>query len=137
MGYVAYPALLIYLLITTSPLLPACIIVPAVSFALITLLRMVINEKRPYEAGDAANLLEKQAQGTSFPSRHVASMFIIAASWMLVCEPVGVILCALGCALGVIRVKGGAHYPKDVIAGAVLGFAFSALGYAIAYGLVS
>ena len=126
-GYVAYPALLLYLIITASPLLSACIIVPACCFGLITLLRLVVNAKRPYEEGKAENLLEKQTQGRS--------LVIIASSWLLVCEPVGIILCLLGCAMAYIRVKGGAHHPQDVIAGAIFAFALCAIGYAIAYNL--
>lgn len=134
-GYLAYPALLIYLVATGPRLLFACIVVPAACFALITLLRMAVNAKRPYEDGSKPNLLDKKTTGKSFPSRHVASMFIIASSWLLVCEPVGVALCILGCIMAAIRVKGGAHHVRDVVAGAVFAFVFCAIGYAIAYAL--
>ncbi len=132
-GYVAYPALLIYVAIVRPPLLPVCIIVPAASFLIITGLRALINAKRPYESSDAPNLLDKQTKGKSFPSRHVASLFIIASSWLLVCEPVGMALCIVGCAMAAIRVKGGAHHTRDVVAGAVFAFVLCAVGYALAY----
>lgn len=134
-GYVAYPALLIFLLVSRSWLIVPCIVVPAVVFSLITLLRRIINAERPYEASATPNLLDKQTHGRSFPSRHVASMFIIAASWLLINKPIGMGLCILGCIMAAIRVKGGAHHVQDVVAGAVLGFALCAVGYAIAYAL--
>ncbi len=133
-GYVVYPALLAYLAIFQRWLMPACIIIPALCFGFITLLRMSVSEERPYEKG-LPNVLEKDTHGKSFPSRHVASMFAIASSWLLVSEPVGLALCIAGCAMGIIRVLGGAHYPRDVIAGAIFAFAFCAIGYAIAYAL--
>lgn len=132
-GYVAYPALLIYVAIVRPSLLPVCIIVPAASFLIITGLRALINAERPYESTDAPNLLDKQTKGKSFPSRHVASLFIIASSWLLVCEPVGMALCIVGCAMAAIRVKGGAHHTRDVVAGAVFAFVLCAVGYALAY----
>lgn len=135
-GYVAYPTLLVYLLVTHSPLLLACIIVPALCFGCTTLIRYLINAPRPYEKDGKPNLLEKKTQGKSFPSRHVSSMFAIASSWLLVNEPIGIALCALGCIMAAIRVRGGAHSVKDVIAGAVFAFAFCAIGYAIAYQLI-
>lgn len=132
-GYVAYPALLIYVAIVRPSLLPVCIIVPAASFLIITGLRALINAERPYESTDAPNLLDKQTKGKSFPSRHVASLFIIASSWLLVCEPVGMALCIVGCAMAAVRVKGGAHHTRDVVAGAVFAFVLCAVGYALAY----
>ncbi|MCI9128867.1 MAG: phosphatase PAP2 family protein [Eggerthellaceae bacterium] len=135
-GYIAYPALLIYLLIIQSPLLLACIIVPALCFASTSALRYLINAARPYETGTSENLLDKKTQGKSFPSRHVSSMFAIAASWLLVNEAIGAILCILGCIMAAVRVRGGAHSTKDVIAGAVFAFAFCAIGYAMAYQLI-
>lgn len=134
-GYAAYPALLMYVAILRPSLLLACIIVPAASFLIITALRALINADRPYESTDAPNLLDKQTKGKSFPSRHVASLFIIASSWLLVCEPVGIALCIVGCAMAAIRVKGGAHHARDVVAGAVFAFVLCAVGYAVAYPL--
>lgn len=136
-GYAACPALLIYVAILRPTLLAACIIVPAASFLIITGLRALVDAARPYERGDAPNLLDKQTHGKSFPSRHVASLFIIASSWLLVCEPVGIILCILGCVMGAIRVKGGAHYGRDVVAGAVFAFTLCAIGYALAYQMLA
>ena len=130
-GYAAYPALLAYVAIVRPSLLLACIIVPAASFLIITGLRALINAERPYESTDAPNLLDKQTKGKSFPSRHVASLFIIASSWLLVCEPVGMVLCIVGCAMAAIRVCCGVHYIRDVVAGAACAVAFAIVGYCV------
>ena len=53
---------------------------PALCFAAVTLLRLLIKRPRPYEKTGAGidAIAKKTATGNSMPSRHVASAFVIA-----------------------------------------------------------
>ena len=50
--YIAYPALLLFLLLTRDPRLLRAVIAPGVSFAALTLFRKWCNAPRPYEVLD-------------------------------------------------------------------------------------
>lgn len=94
---------------------------PAIGFALETGLRAKINAPRPYEALAIDPLIKKDTKGKSFPSRHAFSIFVIATCWLAYSPWIGVALMLAGVVLGWIRVLGGVHYPRDVVAGAALG----------------
>ena len=96
-------------------LVAGLIIVPAVFFVLLSKFREKINAKRPYELYGFKPLINKNTKGLSFPSRHVFSIFVIWRTVILV----------MGLFLAVIRVITGVHFPKDVAAGAVIGFVCS------------
>lgn len=99
----------------------ALTLVPAVSFVLVSVFRKVYNAKRPYEVYDFKPLIEKDTKGKSFPSRHVFSIFVIGSSLLWLYPYAGVLVCVMGCGLAVVRVVTGVHFPKDVVAGAVVG----------------
>lgn len=99
----------------------ALILVPAVSFVAVSVFRSVYNAKRPYEIYDFKPLIPKDTKGKSFPSRHVFSIFVIGSSVCWFYPLAGGLVCLMGCILAVIRVAAGVHFPKDVIAGAVIG----------------
>ena len=101
-------------------LLYRSIIVPSISFLVVSLFRKVISSPRPYEVYGFTPALKKDTKGKSFPSRHVFSIFMVAITFFQVSIPIGVFLIVLGVALAVIRVVGGVHFVKDVIAGAVI-----------------
>lgn len=108
------------------------VLVPGISFALITLARNLINEPRPYEALNIKPLIGKDSSGRSMPSRHAFSMFMIAFSWIVPGYPVIVaILTLVGIALAAIRVLGGVHYPRDVIAGALIAIIIAIIFYVL------
>ena len=65
----------------------------------------------------------------ALPSRHVFSVFIIAATIFYVHPSAGILLGLLGVVLAVLRVIGGVHEPRDVIAGALAGILCGVLGY--------
>ena len=94
------------------------IIVPASGFVLLTLIRKWINQPRPYEAWGIIPLLDKDSAGNSMPSRHVFSATIISMACLHANLPAGLILSAF---LGLVRVLGGVHYPKDVLVGYACG----------------
>lgn len=98
------------------------IIVPAVSFLLLSCFRMKFNAKRPYEIYEFEPLIKKDTEGKSFPSRHVFSIFVIGSTLWCVYPYIGTVIMAAGVVLAVIRVIVGVHFPKDVIAGAVIGY---------------
>lgn len=130
-GYLLYPLLLVMLFLEAGDLLPRGILVPAVSFLLLSLLRRVLDAPRPYEVFDIDPLIHKETRGRSFPSRHTFCMFLIAASWLLLHMStwVGVLLMVAGAAMGTVRVLCGVHFPRDVIVGALAGVACAAIGY--------
>lgn len=129
--YILYPLLLAILCVTGSPLLLKSVAVPAAAFVLVSVLRRVVNAPRPYEVLDIEPLIAKDTRGKSFPSRHVFSVYMIAMAWMPFNGVVGVILLLLGIDMMVIRVLGGVHFPKDVIAGALCGVAAGLFGFYI------
>ena len=93
------------------------LIVPASGFVILSFLRKKINAPRPYEEWDIKPLLDRDSPGQSMPSRHVFSATIISMAWLHASLSVGVIMLVLSAFLGLVRVLGGVHYPKDVVVG--------------------
>ena len=77
--FLAYPLYLAVLYGEKDPKLLRAILVPAISFVLVTVFRKIINAPRPYEKFEMPPVIEKDTKGKSFPSRHVFSVFIIAS----------------------------------------------------------
>ena len=105
----------------------AYIMVPASGFVLLTLVRKWINQPRPYEAWEIIPLLDKDSAGNSMPSRHVFSATIISMACLHANLPAGLILFVLSALLGLVRVLGGVHYPKDVLVGYACGLIWGIL----------
>ena len=103
------------------------ILVPAFGFVLLTLLRKWINQPRPYETWGIVPLLDKDSSGNSMPSRHVFSATIISMACLHANLPVGLVLLVFSAFLGLVRVLGGVHYPKDVLVGYVCGLLWGIL----------
>ena len=93
------------------------VFVPASGFVILSFLRKKINAPRPYEEWDIKPLLDRDSPGQSMPSRHVFSATIISMACLHASLSVGVILLVLSALLGLVRVLGGVHYPKDVVVG--------------------
>lgn len=129
--FVSYPALLLWLFRNQEQSLIRAILVPFDSFIILTIFRVFVNAKRPYEVFDIPPVIAKDTRGRSFPSRHVFSVFIIAMTFFAVCPvPVfGGVIFVLGILLAVVRVFAGVHFPRDVIAGAIFGITAGYIGY--------
>lgn len=97
------------------------VLIPAVSFVVLSLVRKALNYPRPYEAWPIETIIQKDTNGNSMPSRHVFSATIIAMCVLHVHTYLGLILLLAALVLAVLRVLGGVHYPKDVILGFVVG----------------
>lgn len=129
LGWLMYPVLLAALVLKGDARLIRCILVPGVSFVIVTLVRRWINAPRPYEKLDIDPIIHKDTKGQSMPSRHVFSMFVIAMTYLWVWPVMGVVLLMLGVVLAGLRVIGGVHFPRDVLAGALCGIVSALVGY--------
>ncbi len=76
--------------------------------------------ERPYLAHHVS-LLITHSPDTSFPSDHTTLAFAVAVAVWQFNRRAGITLLVFGALVAVARVFVGAHYPGDVIGGAVLG----------------
>ena len=98
--------------------------IPALCLVLVMMLRLMIDRPRPYSAAGAniEPLLRKKSKDKeSFPSRHLACAFVIAAVFAPYLLWASFLLAGLGLVLGYIRFALGLHYPTDLLGGAALG----------------
>ena len=91
--------------------------IPASGFVILSFLRKKINAPRPYEEWDIKPLLDRDSPGQSMPSRHVFSATIISMACLHASLTMGAICLTLSAFLGLVRVLGGVHFPKDVVVG--------------------
>ena len=101
--------------------------IPASGFVILSLFRKKINHPRPYETWGISPLLEKDSSGQSMPSRHVFSATIISMACLYASPPVGLVCLLFSALLGLVRVLGGVHYPKDVLVGYACGLVWGFL----------
>ena len=106
-------------------------VVSGLSLAILSLSRKLLNKKRPYEIYDVSDLapkLEGRRGGLSFPSRHVFSAFLIGTMLAFASPLFGLAVALLGILIALCRVILLIHFPRDVIAGALIGIAAGVIG---------
>ncbi len=97
----------------------------------VEILKLLVNRSRPFIHLTQARIVGFRAIGRSFPSGHTSQSFFMAT---LISQyfhlGVWVVLLLYGIALmiGITRMYVGAHYPRDVVAGAILGSAWGSIG---------
>ena len=106
------------------------LIVPAVAFVLVSIMRSLINYPRPFVKYHFDPILPHK-KGQSFPSRHTTSAVVIAMACLYVSIPYGVIMLVLSALVAVTRVMAGIHYIRDVFVGAVIAVGLGLLGFFI------
>ena len=118
--FVSYPLMLIYIFIFQQKDLFSMIIIPAGVFALVTVLRKLINRKRPYEVYDIPSVFKKETVGNSMPSRHTASALIISLAMLKINAYLGIAFLFISLLILLSRIFAGVHFISDVIAGATI-----------------
>ena len=103
------------------------VFIPASGFVILSFLRKKINNPRPYEEWAINPLLDRDSPGQSMPSRHVFSATIISMACLHASLTMGMICLTLSAFLGLVRVLGGVHYPKDVVVGYICGLVWGVI----------
>jgi membrane-associated phospholipid phosphatase len=99
-----------------------------IPFVIVSLLRRYIGAPRPYEIYDFYESKPKDSEKNSFPSRHAFSIFAIGVVTLFAYPVFGSVLLILGVGLCLARVALGYHFPRDVIAGGLIGIISSLIG---------
>jgi membrane-associated phospholipid phosphatase len=97
----------------------------------VELVKALVRRSRPIFRVTQARIVGYRAYGRSFPSGHTSQAFFTAtlmaphfhaSAWVVF------LLYAIALLVGITRMYVGAHYPRDVLAGAILGSAWGLLG---------
>ena len=83
---------------------------------------------RPYEQPGFVPLVSKETHGNSCPSRHALSAAVLGMVWLYFYPAVGVVMLAIAALICLLRVLSGAHFVRDVLAGAAFGLTFGFVG---------
>jgi membrane-associated phospholipid phosphatase len=98
---------------------------------IVEMVKFLVNRSRPFIHLTQARILGFRAIGRSFPSGHTSQAFFMATlvsqhfhanAWVVL------VLYVLALTVGITRMYVGAHYPRDVLAGAILGSVWGFLG---------
>ncbi len=99
-----------------------------VPFVIVSIVRSAVRAPRPYEIFSFYEKKPHRAVGKSFPSRHAFSSFAIATAMLAFDAPFAFVLLGVALALAVCRYLLGIHFPRDLVAGALIGVLSSVLG---------
>jgi membrane-associated phospholipid phosphatase len=91
---------------------------------LVEIIKALSERKRPFLTIINARVIGWRETGESFPSGHTSQTFFLT-TLIVLCFSLGVgvniTLYAIAILVGFTRIYVGAHYPRDVLGGAILG----------------
>ncbi len=126
--FILYPIGIVWVFFKQSEIFFQFVLVPLSVFLMVTALRKLINEQRPYERYGIEPVFAKDTKGKSMPSRHTASAFIISMAMLRINLYLGIGFLAVSFVIMISRVLAGVHYIRDVIVGMaisiVIGYIF-------------
>ncbi len=104
-------------------------------WVLVEIIKGLAERDRPFRTLDKARVIGWQEKGDSFPSGHTTQIFFLMTLFIHHFQPgiLGMLaLYVVAALVGFTRIYVGAHYPRDVIAGVVLGLVWGILATLIA-----
>lgn len=126
--FILYPIGIVWVFFKQSEIFFQFVLVPLGVFLMVTALRKLINEQRPYERYGIEPVFAKDTKGKSMPSRHTASAFIISMAMLRINPYWGIGFLAVSFVIMISRVLAGVHYIRDVFVGMtisiVIGYMF-------------
>ena len=122
----AYAITLVQLLLEDLLAAASLALFAAIPFVFVSILRSVIDLPRPSAVWGLDEIGGKR--GSSFPSRHAASAFIVGTLLLRSSVPLAVAVLAAGVVISTLRVLLGKHFVIDVTVGALVGALSGAIG---------
>ncbi len=97
----------------------------------VELVKAIVERARPFLALEGTRILGWREWGKSFPSGHTSQAFFMMTLLIHHFRPhaaISALLYGIAVLVGLTRVYVGAHYPRDVIGGAILGNVWGIFG---------
>jgi membrane-associated phospholipid phosphatase len=94
------------------------------AWLLVEMIKALSDRDRPFLSIDQTRVIGWRERGDSFPSGHTTQIFFLVTLFLHHFQlgvVVAVALYAMAALVGFTRIYVGAHYPRDVVAGVVLG----------------
>ena len=114
----------LFLLLNNRNLAAEIILGTLTLWLLVEGIKALTNRARPFLDLEGTRVLGRREPGRSFPSGHTAQTFFLAtliSSQLSLGAGAAVVLYGAAVLVGFTRMYVGAHYPRDVLGGAVLG----------------
>jgi len=130
-GFTTLAIAVFLFLINESYLASELILGTLTLWLLVELVKFLIHRSRPFIKLVKARIVGFRPAGRSFPSGHTSQAFFMATLLAQHLHPsvwIVFLLYATALLVGLTRMYVGAHYPRDVLAGAILGTAWGLLG---------
>ncbi len=122
---------LVFFLANDRPLSYELMLGTLTLWLVVELVKFVVHRSRPFIRLAKVRVVGYRPRGRSFPSGHTSQVFFMAtlitqhfhaSLWL------AFLLYAIALLVGMTRMYVGAHYPRDVLAGAILGTAWGLMG---------
>jgi membrane-associated phospholipid phosphatase len=129
-GVTAFVAAVLFLALNLHSLGIEIMLGTVTLWILVEIIKALSDRARPFLALVGTRIVGWRERGRSFPSGHTAQAFFLMtllSHRFQLGIPVTVALYAIAVLVGFTRMYLGAHYPRDVVAGAVLGSVWGVL----------
>ncbi len=107
-----------------------------VLWLIVELIKVLVRRSRPFAKLPGVRVVGSRARGKSFPSGHTSQAFYMATifvQYFQVHTATLVLFYTAALLVGVTRMYLGMHYPRDVLAGAILGTCWGLVGVTLHY----
>lgn len=92
-----------------------------IGYVLAEILKLIVDQSRPFLELDFRPLISSASGVRSFPSGHATMAFSMSTLVIIMEKRLGILLTIFSFLVGIGRIAVGVHWPSDVAAGAVLG----------------
>ncbi len=107
-----------------------------VLWLIVELIKVLVRRSRPFTKLSGVRVVGSRARGKSFPSGHTSQAFYMATifvQYFQVHSATLVLFYTAALLVGITRMYLGMHYPRDVLAGAILGTCWGLIGVTLHY----